>query len=64
MFGWPSGLRQQTVNLPREISTSVGSNPTPNAEFKSDKDFNKLIKRLKEYKKHLTNLFENIKVLN
>lgn len=51
MFGWPSGLRQQTVNLPREISTSVGSNPTPNAEFKSDKDFNKLIKRLKEYKK-------------
>ena len=31
MFGWPSGLRQQTVNLPREISTSVGSNPTPNA---------------------------------
>lgn len=51
MFGWPSGLRQQTVNLPRKLNSSVGSNPTPNAEFKSDKDFNKLIKRLKEYKK-------------
>ena len=31
MFGWPSGLRQQTVNLPREMSTSIGSNPIPNA---------------------------------
>lgn len=33
MFGWPSGLRQHAVNVPREISTSVGSNPTPNAIF-------------------------------
>ena len=31
MFGWPSGLRQQAVNLPREMSTSIGSNPIPNA---------------------------------
>ena len=33
MFGWPSGLRQQTVNLPRKLISSIGSNPIPNAKM-------------------------------
>ena len=32
MFGWPSGLRQHTVNVPW-VNTTVGSNPAPNAKY-------------------------------